>query len=45
MENTLNYATDALKGGEMDISTAMGRAARGMEKSINAQLRRKFGLD
>jgi hypothetical protein len=45
MENTLNYATDALKGGEMDISTAMGRAARGMEKSINAQLRRRFGLD
>lgn len=45
MENTLNYATDALKGGEMDITTAMGRAARGMEKSINAQLRRKFGLD
>ena len=45
MENTLNYATDALKGGEMAIETAMGRAARAMEHSIDKQLRRKFGLD
>jgi hypothetical protein len=44
MTNTLGYVTDALKGGESDISSAMGRAARAMEHSIDAELRRKFGV-
>jgi len=45
MTNSLNYATDALKGGDSAIGTAMGRAARAMEKSIDTQLRKKYGLD
>lgn len=44
MANTLGYATSALKGGEADITTALGRASRAMEKSIDAQLRKKYGL-
>ena len=44
MTNDLNYATDSLKDGDRSIETAMGRAASAMEKSIDAQLRRKFGL-
>lgn len=44
MTNDLGYATDALKGGDSAIETAIGRAARSMEKSVTNQLLRKYGL-
>jgi hypothetical protein len=42
--NTLDYITQALRGGENTIETVMARAASGMEQSINRQLVKRMGL-
>lgn len=41
--NELPYAETALQGGANDVITAMARAARGLSKSIDEQLKRKMG--
>lgn len=41
--NRLDYITDALQGGENAVETAIGRAARGMEDSVNRQIIKRFG--
>lgn len=42
LENELSYAAKALEGGEQDATTAMARAARGLTKSADEQLRRRL---
>lgn len=44
MNNTLEYALEALRGGANDVSTVMERAARAMEHSIERQLVKRMGL-
>lgn len=44
MTNRLGYAAKALQGGPQDVSTAMERAARSMQRSFENQLVRRMGL-
>jgi len=41
--NSLPYAGDALRGGMGAVNTAMGKAARSMEKIIDANIAKKLG--
>ena len=43
IHNKLRYATDALKGGENRIETALGRAYRKMHSEINRKAAKAFG--
>lgn len=40
--NRLPYAMEAVQGGEATLNGAMGKAARGLEKSIDEQLKRRM---
>ncbi len=44
MTNFLGYAVPALQGGPHEVSTAMERAARSLQKSFESQLVRRMGL-
>ena len=41
--NSLPYATNALRGGIGDVTTALGKAARAMGKIIDANIAKKLG--
>jgi len=44
IRNKLPYARAALQGGEAEISSAMGAAARHMATIIDANIKKKFGV-
>jgi len=43
LSNKLEYIEDALNGGPKAVDEAIGRAARGMEESLNRQIAKKMG--
>jgi len=43
MVNSLPYAESALKGGASMVNSAMGKAARSMEKIIDSNIKKKLG--
>lgn len=43
MTNTLDYAQDALSGGASSVNTAMERAARALEHTLDNMMAKKYG--
>ena len=42
--NQMDYITDAMKGGDMAVDTAMARAAEGMRHHIDEEIKKKLGV-